>query len=55
MLGDFEITALSDGAVKLPVKDLLEHHPGKVDAALKKATIACPSRDLGNRLFDQHR
>ncbi len=23
MLGDFEVTALSDGTVKLPVKDLL--------------------------------
>ena len=42
MLGDFEITALSDGTVKLPVKDLLNTAPGKVDAALKKAKIAYP-------------
>ncbi len=42
MLGEFEITALSDGTVKLPVKDLLNAAPGKVDAALKKAKIAYP-------------
>jgi len=42
MLGEFEITALSDGTVKLPVKDLLNTAPGKVDAALKKAKIAYP-------------
>ena len=43
MLGDFELTALSDGTVKLPVKDLLTNTtPGKVDAALKRAFIAHP-------------
>ena len=40
MLGDFEVTALSDGTVKLPVKDLLTNTtPGKVDAALKRAFL----------------
>jgi glyoxylase-like metal-dependent hydrolase (beta-lactamase superfamily II) len=43
MLGDFEVTALSDGTVKLPVKDLLTNTtPAKVDAALKRAAIAYP-------------
>lgn len=43
MLGDFEITAISDGTVKLPVKDLLTNTtPAKVDAALKRAAIAYP-------------
>jgi hypothetical protein len=33
MLGDFEVTALSDGTVKLPVKDLLTNTtPAKVGA-----------------------
>ena len=41
MLGDFEVTAISDGTVKLPMKDLLTHTtPAKVDAALKRAAIA---------------
>ncbi len=43
MLGDFEITALSDGTVKLPVKDLLlKTTAAKVDAALKRAHIGYP-------------
>ena len=43
MLGDFEVTALSDGTVKLPMKDLLTNTtPAKVDAALKRAAIAYP-------------
>ena len=43
MLGDFEVTALSDGTVKLPVKDLLlKTTPANVDAALKRAHIAYP-------------
>ena len=43
MLGDFEVTAISDGTVKLPVKDLLTNTtPAKVDAALKRAAIAYP-------------
>ena len=40
LVGDFEITALSDGTVKLPVKDLLQNtSPAKVDAALKRAFL----------------
>ncbi len=43
MLGDFEITALSDGTVKLPVKDLLlKTTHARVDAALKRAHIGYP-------------
>jgi glyoxylase-like metal-dependent hydrolase (beta-lactamase superfamily II) len=43
MLGDFEVTALSDGTVKLPVKDLLLNtSPAKIDAALKRAHLAHP-------------
>ena len=43
VLGDFEVTAISDGTVKLPVKDLLTNTtPAKVDAALKRAAIAYP-------------
>lgn len=43
MLGDFEVTAISDGTVKLPVKDLLTNTTSaKVDAALKRAAIAYP-------------
>lgn len=36
MVGDFEVTALSDGTVKLPVKDLLNEPPAKTSAALKR-------------------
>lgn len=40
MLGDFEVTALSDGTVKLPVKDLLTNTtPAKVGAALKRSFL----------------
>ncbi len=35
MLGDFEITALSDGTVKLPVTKLLHDKPEKTSAQLK--------------------
>jgi glyoxylase-like metal-dependent hydrolase (beta-lactamase superfamily II) len=40
MLGAFEVTAISDGTVKLPVKNLLTNiSADKVDAALKKAFL----------------
>ncbi len=40
MVGDIEVTALSDGTVKLPVKDLLTNtSPAKVGAALKRAFL----------------
>ena len=42
MVGDFEVTALSDGTVKLPVKDLLNAPPAKVDAALKRSFLTYP-------------
>ena len=42
MLGDFEITAISDGTVKLPVKDLLNAPAAKIDAALNKSFISYP-------------
>ena len=42
MLGDFEVTAISDGTVKLPMKDLLNAPATKIDAALKKSFIAYP-------------
>ena len=43
MLGDFEVTALSDGTVKLPVRDLLTNiKPAAVDAALAKVKLSSP-------------
>lgn len=42
MLGDFEVTAISDGTVKLPMKDLLNAPAAKVDAGLKKNFTAYP-------------
>ncbi|MEO6016300.1 MAG: MBL fold metallo-hydrolase [Polaromonas sp.] len=39
-LGDFEVTALSDGTIKLPVKDLLTNTtPAKVSVALKRSFL----------------
>lgn len=43
MLGDFEVTALSDGTVALPVDQLLTHTtPAKVKQALAKDYLAVP-------------
>ena len=43
MLGDFEITALSDGTVNLPVRDLLTNiAPKAVDKALAKSYLKNP-------------
>ncbi len=43
MLGDFEVTALSDGTVDLPVDQLLTNtQPGRVDQALKRAFLKAP-------------
>jgi glyoxylase-like metal-dependent hydrolase (beta-lactamase superfamily II) len=43
MLGDFEITALSDGTVDLPMNKLLTNTtPGKVDRALSKSFLKSP-------------
>jgi glyoxylase-like metal-dependent hydrolase (beta-lactamase superfamily II) len=43
MLGDFEVTALSDGSVPLPMDKLLTGTtPAKIDAALKAAYLKAP-------------
>jgi len=42
MLGDFEITALGDGTVDLPVDKLLHEPPSRTTAALKKAHLHAP-------------
>ncbi len=43
MLGDFEITALSDGTVALPVDKLLSHiPPDKLTAALSQSFLKAP-------------
>jgi glyoxylase-like metal-dependent hydrolase (beta-lactamase superfamily II) len=43
MLGDFEITALSDGTVELPVDKLMDKaRPGQVVRALQKAYLGVP-------------
>ena len=43
MLGDFEVTALSDGTVALPMDKLLTNTtPGKVDKALAKSYLKAP-------------
>jgi len=43
MLGDFEVTALSDGTVALPVDKLLTNTtPGQVDKALKRSFLKAP-------------
>ena len=43
MLGNFEITALSDGTVDLPMDKLLTNTtPGKVDQALRKVFLKAP-------------
>lgn len=49
MLGDFEITALSDGTVDLPVDKLLTNTtPGAVHAALQQAHLALPAETSVN-------
>lgn len=40
LLGDFEVTALSDGTVKLPVTKLLHDKAEKTSAALKRSFLA---------------
>ncbi|MBJ7311642.1 MBL fold metallo-hydrolase [Rugamonas sp. CCM 8940] len=42
MLGDFEVTALSDGTVELPVNTILKTSPAKVDKALAKSFLKSP-------------
>src|SRR5262245_16598536 len=42
MLGDFEVTALSDGVLALPVKKLLNAKPERIDQMLKRAYLTDP-------------
>lgn len=42
MLGDFEITEISDGTIDLPVDQLLKEPPQKTQAALKKTFLKAP-------------
>ena len=42
MLGDFEVTALSDGTVNLPVDKLLKNPPAKTEKALARAALKLP-------------
>jgi glyoxylase-like metal-dependent hydrolase (beta-lactamase superfamily II) len=48
MLGDFEITPLSDGTVDLPVDKLLHEKPAKTNAALAKAHLKSPLETSDN-------
>jgi glyoxylase-like metal-dependent hydrolase (beta-lactamase superfamily II) len=42
MLGDFEVTVLSDGTVDLPVDKILHAKPGQVDKALAQHFLKAP-------------
>lgn len=42
MLGDFEVTALNDGTINLPVQQLLHEKPAKVEKALKENFLTIP-------------
>ena len=55
MLGEFEITALSDGTVKPPVDQLLQRRQGEVGEGARRRALQGAGRDLGQRLPDQHR
>lgn len=48
MLGDFEITALSDGTIALPVDKVLHTQPERVQAALKDQHISLPAETSVN-------
>jgi hypothetical protein len=48
MLGDFEITAISDGTVDLPVNTLLQEKKETVDATLAKAYLKSPLETSDN-------
>jgi glyoxylase-like metal-dependent hydrolase (beta-lactamase superfamily II) len=48
MLGDFEVTAVSDGTIELPMNTLLMEKQAKVDKALAKAFIKSPSETSVN-------
>ncbi|MQA19768.1 MBL fold metallo-hydrolase [Rugamonas rivuli] len=42
MLGDFEVTAISDGTVDLPMNKLLQQAPAKTDQELARSYLASP-------------
>ena len=48
MLGDFEVTAISDGTVDLPVDTLLQEKKATVDAALAKSYLKSPLETSDN-------
>ena len=48
MLGDFEITALSDGTLALPVDKVLHTQPERVQAALRDQHIGLPAETSVN-------
>ena len=48
MLGDFEVTPLSDGTVDLPVDQLLAQKPGKTTATLAKSHLKTPLETSDN-------
>jgi glyoxylase-like metal-dependent hydrolase (beta-lactamase superfamily II) len=48
MLGDFEVTPLSDGTVDLPVDKLLQQKADKTNAALTKAHLKSPLETSDN-------
>jgi len=48
MLGDFEVTAVSDGTVQLPVDELLQQPAAKTKAALAKDHLAVPTETSVN-------
>jgi len=48
MLGDFEITALSDGTLALPVDKVLHTQPERVQAALRDQHISLPAETSVN-------
>lgn len=42
MLGDFEVTVLSDGTADVPINQLMKSSPAKVDAALARSFLKNP-------------
>lgn len=48
MLGDFEVAAISDGTIKLPIRDPLGTPAAQIDAALKKNFLAYPGETSVN-------
>jgi glyoxylase-like metal-dependent hydrolase (beta-lactamase superfamily II) len=48
MVGDFEVTPVSDGTVDLPVNQLLKQKPEKTDAALTKSFLKSPLETSDN-------